>query len=346
MVVRNVDQFLAQAIESILDQTFSDFEFVILDFGSTDRSKSIACSYAARDKRIRLHEIRTCGLGEARNAACFLAGGQYIAIQDADDISLPNRLLWEVEFMQKHPDIALLGGAAQWVDGQAKPLWTCNFPTEHQEIRSTLETDCPFQQTSVLMRREAFLAVNGYRAAFAPSEDYDLWLRISERFRSANLKQVVVKYRIHPQQVSLSRREHQVLCAVAARVSAAFRKNGRPDPFDSVEAITPNTLADLGVPPAELQAGRFLYFRGWIRNMIAAKEYSAALRTASEVLQSDWKYIERREIAYLHRILAQAYWRHGQFRKSLFAAYLGVTLALDQRFGAKLLRRIWNSARA
>jgi glycosyltransferase involved in cell wall biosynthesis len=346
MVVRNVDQFLAQAIGSILDQTFSDFEFIILDFGSTDRSKAIACSYAARDNRIRLHEIPTCGLAEARNAVCFLAEGQYIAIQDADDISLPDRLLWEVEFMEKHPDISLLGGAAQWVDSQARPLWTCTFPTEHQEIRSALKTSCPFQQTSVLMRREAFLAVNGYRAAFAPSEDYDLWLRISERFRSANLKQVVVKYRIHPHQVSLSSREHQVLCAVAARASATFRKNGSPDPLDSVGVITPTLLADLGVSPAELETSLFVYYRDWIFNMFAAKEYSAALRTAADVLRTDWKYVERREIAYLHRILAQVYWRRRQCWKSLFAAYLGVSLALDKHFGEKLLRRIWKLARA
>jgi glycosyltransferase involved in cell wall biosynthesis len=346
MVVRNVDQFLAQAIESILDQTFSDFEFVILDFGSTDRSKSIACSYAARDKRIRLHEILACGLAEARNAACFLAAGQYIAIQDADDISLPNRLLWEVEFMQKHPGISLLGGAAQWIDSQERSLWTCKFPTEHQEIRSALETYCPFSQTSVLMRRDAFIAVNGYRAAFAPSEDYDLWLRISERFRSANLKQAVVKYRIHPQQVSLSRREHQVLCAVAARVSANFRKIGRPDPLDSIDVITPSLLNGLGLSPAELQASFFVYYRRWIFNLFAAKEYSAALKTAAEVLQTDWKYVERREIAYLHRILAQVYWRRREFYKAIFEAYLGVTLALDRHIGEKVLRRFWKSVRA
>src|SRR5215469_14839317 len=136
MVVRNVDRFLAEAIESILSQSFADFEFVILDFGSTDRSKAIASSYAARDHRIRLHEVPACGLAEARNAVCFLAQGQYIAIQDADDISMPDRLLWQVEFAESHPDIGLLGGAYQWVDIQAKPLFTLNVPTEDREIKS------------------------------------------------------------------------------------------------------------------------------------------------------------------------------------------------------------------
>src|SRR5271169_6728077 len=98
MVVCNVDRFLAESIESILGQTFREFEFIIVDFGSTDNSKSIISSYATRDSRIKLRVVPHCGLAEARNAGCFLAQGQYIAIMDADDVSLPNRLLWEVEF--------------------------------------------------------------------------------------------------------------------------------------------------------------------------------------------------------------------------------------------------------
>src|ERR1700733_9393562 len=85
MVVCNVERFLVEAIESILGQTFREFEFIIVDFGSTDQTKGIVSSYAAKDPRIKLHEIPHCGLAEARNVSCFLARGQYIAIQDADD---------------------------------------------------------------------------------------------------------------------------------------------------------------------------------------------------------------------------------------------------------------------
>lgn len=346
MVVRNVDRFLAEAVESILDQTFTDFEFIILDFGSTDRSKEIAARYAAQDSRIRLHEIPACGLAEARNAACSLAEGEYLAIQDADDISMPDRLRWEVEFMQKHPDFGLLGGAAQWVDAQARPLWTLNFPTEDREIRSALSTKCPFCQTAVLIRREAFVAVGGYRTAFATSQDYDLWLRISERFHCANLEQIVVKYRIHPHQASVSRREHQTFCAIAARASAALRKNGSPDPLDSVEAITPQLLANLGVSPAELQVSLFRDNRDWIANMFAAKEYSVALQLAADMLTSHWEYVERREIAYLQLVLARLHWRQKQFPESFFAACRALRPALAKDFGKTLLRRIWKLARA
>ncbi len=97
MVMCNVDRFLAESIESILGQTFRDFEFIIVDFGSTDKSKAIASSYATKDSRIRFHEIPNCGLAEARNVSCSLARGRYIAIMDADDVSVPDRLMLQIE---------------------------------------------------------------------------------------------------------------------------------------------------------------------------------------------------------------------------------------------------------
>ncbi len=342
MVVRNVDRFLADAIESILAQSFIDFEFIILDFGSTDNSNAIVSSYAARDTRIRLHEIPTCGLAEARNAVCHLAQGRYIAIQDADDLSVPDRLRWQVEFMEKHKDFGILGGAAEWVDAQARPLWVLKFPTEDGEIKSAFSTKCPYSHTAVLTRREAFVAVGGYRVAFAPGEDYDLMLRISERFPCANLEQVVVKYRIHQNQVSVSGRKQQTLAVLAARASAAFRKKEAPDPLNSAAAITPELLAGLGVSQAEVQANLFLDCRDWITNMFAANEPTMALQMAAEVLKSDWEHVERREFGYLQFILARLYWRQKQFPESFLAACHAVRRQprLVKRFGEALLRRI------
>jgi glycosyltransferase involved in cell wall biosynthesis len=97
MIIRNVERFLAEAIESILSQFFRDFEFIIVDFGSIDKSKDIAARYAAKDSRIKLSEIPPCSYIEAKIAACSLPKGRYIAIQDADDVSLPDRF-WAVQF--------------------------------------------------------------------------------------------------------------------------------------------------------------------------------------------------------------------------------------------------------
>jgi hypothetical protein len=320
MVVCNVDRFLAEAIQSILEQTFRDFEFVIVDFGSTDKSKDIASSYAAQDGRIKLHEIPHCGLAEARNAGCFLAQGRYIAIMDADDISLPERLMWEVEFMEKHPEVGVLGGAKEWVDATGRFLFMNGDPTEDHEIRSALSVRCAFCQPTVVIRSEAFALVGGYRAAFAPAEDYDLWLRIAEHFQCANLKQVVLKYRIHPYQVSFRKLRQQTLGILGAQVSSASRKSGKPDPLNGVEEITPALVAGLGVSEATQQTALASHCRDWVRNMRIAGEYSVALKAAVDILKSsDVEHAEGRQIADLWLAAAWLYWKQKGFLSSLLA---------------------------
>ncbi len=333
MVTCNVQRFLAEAIESILDQTFRDFEFIIVDFGSTDDSKSIISSYAAKDSRIKFHEIPRCSLATARNAAFFIAQGRYIAVMDADDVSVPDRLAWEIEFMERHPKVGLLGGATESIDTAGKPLiiHSHNSPTAHNEIKSALADRCPFCHSTVLIRGEAFVLVGGYRAAFAQAEDYDLWIRIAEHFEVANLRQVVLKYRIHPHQISMRKRKQQRLCILAAQVSAKLRTSGKADLFDTLAEITPEVLAELGVTEPIQQASLASDYGDWVRNMIA------------EILESsDWEYAESREIADLWLTAARLYWGQEQFLSSVRAVGRAVIVrpAVVGRPFKPLLRRM------
>jgi hypothetical protein len=317
MVTCNVERFLAEAIESILAQTFRDFEFIIVDFGSTDDSKRIAASYAAKDSRIRLHEIPHCGLAEARNAGCFLAQGRYIAVMDADDISLQDRLTSEIDFMEKHPEVGFLGGATEWIDANGKSLRVKHFPAEDRENRIALFRGCSFCQPTVLIRREAFVSVGGYRPVFVLAEDYDLWLRIIQRFQCANLEQVVLKYRSHPHQVQLRNVKQQSLYILAARASALSRRAGNPDPLDSIEEITPAVLAGLGVSEAQQQ---ITADRDLIRATYLAGEYSSALKAAVEALRSsDWENAERWQIADTRLSIAWLHWKQKRFVSSVIA---------------------------
>ena len=319
MVVCNVERFLAEAIESILGQTFRDFEFIIIDFGSTDNCKPIISSYAAEDSRVKFQIIPRCGLAEARNAGSFLAKGRYIAIMDADDVSVPDRLLWETDFMEKHPEVGVLGGAVEWIDATGRALVIWDNPVGDREIKSAFLERCPFWQPSVLMRRDAFLAAGGYRPPFAPAEDYDLWLRMAERVQMANLRQVVLKYRIHSYQVSMRKRAQQTLGCLAARVAASSRRNGIPDPLNSVKEITAESLVALGVTKASQRRELASEMQRWIRYMHMAGEYPVALQAALETLQSDLEHLERRQIADLHLIIAQLYWEQRKFISSFFA---------------------------
>jgi glycosyltransferase involved in cell wall biosynthesis len=329
MVVCNVERFLSEAIESILAQTLAGIEFIIVDFGSNDESKAIVSSYAAKDHRIKLHEVPHCGLPEARNAGCFLARGKYIAIMDADDISMPDRLMSQVKFMEEHPEVGLLGGAVQWFDADGvdlpesilPPGVSLDRPTENAELQLTLLKYCPFWQPSVMVRSDAFVMVGGYRAPFLQAEDHDLWLRISEHFEVANLKRVILRYRIHPHQVSLRKRKQQTLCSLAALASTASRRNGHSDPLDSAEEITPELLCKLGVSEATQQSVLANEYRGWIHNMCGAGEWSAALTAAIEMLKSsDWKYVERRALADMYLKAAQLYWKNHKFTMSIVSA--------------------------
>jgi glycosyltransferase involved in cell wall biosynthesis len=342
MVVCNVDRFLAESIESVLGQTFGDFEFIIMDFGSSDLSKAIASGYAAHDGRIRLHDTPHCGLVEARNAACSLARGQYIAIMDADDVSLPDRLQREIDFMETNPGFGVVGGAAEWIDARGKVLFAVENPIADQEIKSALVTHCPFTHTSLLIRTEAFALVGGYRNAFALSHDYDLCLRISEHFACANLKGAVVKYRVHPHQLSLSKRKRQTFCKLAAQASASSRKTGSSDPLNAVEEITPVVLARLGVTEATQQADLFADYLSWIMNLSAAGEYPDALKATVEALQSNWEFIERRKIAHLYYTSAQLYFRQKSFGNGFLAVCRAVMTqpAIAKRLGEGLLWRL------
>lgn len=326
MVVCNVERFLAESVESILRQTFSDFEFVIVDYGSTDSSKDMVTRYAEKDPRVRLHEIPHCGLGEARNAACSLAQGRYLVLMDADDVALPQRLQLQVDFMEKHPKVGLLGGAVQWINAAGKPIYVGHVPTDDQQLRESMAVHSPFWQPTVILLKEAFVRVGGYRNAFAPAEDYDLWLRITEHFQCANLKDIVLRYRIHPQQVSLRKRKQQTLGILAARRSAAMRKDGLQDIFDSVDVITPELLTELGVSEASQDSAFLLGSRLWIRHMSLAGETSVALQNAEELLRTNWGHAQEWQVADLHLAVAALRWQKKEFAHSIRSAIQAIRM--------------------
>ncbi len=321
MVIRDVERYLPEAIESILKQTFRDFEFIIVDFGSKDRSKDIAASYAVHDSRIKLSEIAACSYIEAKIAACLLPKGSYIAIQDADDVSLPDRLEAEVEFLVKNPQVGFLGGAVEWIDAQGNSLASANdYPTRDADIRAELQVRNTFWHPTILMRRDAYVLVGGYRAAFIQSDDYDLWLRMSEHYQCANLEQRVLKYRVHSQQLSVRKRKDQVLCTLAARAAASLRRAGKVDPLDSASAITPALLGLMGVSEAAQKKEFIDDFRGYVRLMFESGGYDAVPKAVAEMLRDcKGRYHDSLLIVDMQVLAGRAFWKRGKKVRSLLA---------------------------
>jgi glycosyltransferase involved in cell wall biosynthesis len=326
MAVCNVDRFLAESIESILGQTFRNFEFIIVDFGSTDKSKAIAMSYAAKDSRIRFREIPNCVLPAARNAGCSFAEGRYIAVMDADDVCLPDRLRLEVEFMEQHAEVGLLGSAVTWVDSNNRAFGQHAHPSGDQDIRLALADHCTFWHPTVLIRKEAFTSAGGYRTAFVAGHDYDLELRISERYKCANLGQVLLRYRIHTGQISVQRRKQQTLGILATQTSAAMRQKGQHDVFNSVEVITSDLLAQLGIDESIYERTLIAEARRWICNMVSVGETSFALETAVELLKGNWPHAEEWQIADLHLTVARLRWKRREFFQSIRSTVRAVRL--------------------
>ncbi len=179
MSVYNGARFLPEAVESILRQSWSDFEFVIVNDGSTDETWSILEGYRAQDGRVRLVDQEKRGLTASLNRGCSLSKGKFIARMDADDVAMLRRLELQMHFMDTHADVGVLGGAFELIDAAGKRLGVSLLPSEDLEIRRMLLDSTAFLHPSVLISRSALERVGGYREV-KYAEDYDLWLRLAE----------------------------------------------------------------------------------------------------------------------------------------------------------------------
>jgi hypothetical protein len=310
MSVFNGERYLAEAVESILGQNFHDFEFIVINDGSTDRTSVILESYLKIDPRLRVHHQEHKGLVESLNWGCALARGKYVARTDADDIAIEDRLMRQVDFMEKHPDIGVLGGAVQVIDSTGKALETSVNPAEDKDIKlALLRGHCPFWHPSVLMRTDVFVSTGGYRKIVSGAEDHDLWLRIADHYRLANLETVVLKYRLHSSQVTvLKSRQHAFSC-LAAQAAAVARRNGQTDPLDSVDELTLELLAQIGVTKTELYTVLADKYLRCIGTMCDAGQYSVAFDVLNEVFRSsEWKCAGNRAVAEFRLMAARALW--------------------------------------
>ena len=197
----NRERFIGDAIESILGQTFTDFEFIIVDDCSQDRTVAIIQSYQELDGRVRLIQLeRNGGLASARNHGIKAAAGEYISAMDDDDVRLPQSLSKQVAFMEAHPEVGVLGARAQAVDQDLQPLYPMDAPLDHPAIALSLLVQRPFPHSVVMMRRQLCLSLGGYEPSRRSADDVELWSRLVWHTRFANLPDCLLLVRRHPSQ--------------------------------------------------------------------------------------------------------------------------------------------------
>jgi glycosyltransferase involved in cell wall biosynthesis len=281
MPAYNCEAYVLEAVSSMLSQSFADFELLVIDDGSTDSTRKLLDS--VHDPRLRLvSNERNIGLIGTLNRGLELATGRYVARMDADDISAPERLEKQVQFLEAHPDVHVLGTMVNLINEQGKVFGAiAGYPKDADEVHRFLLRECCLIHPSVMFRRDTVQAVGGYAASARHAEDYDLWLRLSDRHKIANLSEKLVSYRMHRNQVSIRNllTQHQV--AQSCRIAALKRRAALGEDVSDTEHVVQANLWGR-LTAAECTLGND--YHNWARIYRWMKHPDMALRLASKAV--------------------------------------------------------------
>lgn len=206
MPVYNTAKFVYQSVMSIISQTMEDFELIIINDNSTDDSLEVISNI--EDSRIKVLSNRNrIGQENSINKGLKFARGKFIAIHDSDDISRPNRLLFQYKFLNSHNDIHLLGTQFDIIDSNSVRITTGPYKSEtHIGNLWTMCLMSDFAHTSVMIRAKTLKFLGGYNPQFSPPSDYELWSRVVRKYKTANLRENLVSYRFHESSLSNRRK--------------------------------------------------------------------------------------------------------------------------------------------
>lgn len=293
MPVYNAAVFLRQAVDSTLCQSFRDFELLVIDDGSSDTTPDMLRSYV--DPRLRLvTNPLNRGLIYCLNLGLELASGAYVARMDGDDVAHFDRLERQVTFLDEHPGTAMVGSWANMVDERGHAFQVVKTVTDSPDIYERLLESNQFVHTSVMFRAETVRAVGGYRLSALHAEDYDLWLRLSERYSLANIPEALVDYRVHREQISLNRLAVQRRSADRCRRDALERRDAVCG-TDARRRITPSLWAGLrgrsGTLGRDYLVWRGTYERMGDRHVSAKLAWRALLH--SPLCREAWRITSR-----------------------------------------------------
>jgi glycosyltransferase involved in cell wall biosynthesis len=284
MTVRNGERFLPAAVESILEQTFTDFELLIRDDGSDDGTHALLRAYAARDSRVKVWvDEPNLGIVRSMNTLFGRARGEYVNRHDADDVSVPDRYAQQVAFLDAHPETGLVGTPVEIIgaDDVPVPVRVPYFSTapDNATIQQQLLQGCCFCQGSVMFRRALLEQVGAYDEALEQAEDYDLWLRMAEVTQLANLTTPLYRYRRHTESISSRRWAQQTLNGAQVIEKALHRRRGSLLPEAERLIVARrwvlSALASCEAGDAEQARERLGHAKYWVAD-IAEREDGAA----------------------------------------------------------------------
>lgn len=280
---RDAERYLAEAVQSILLQEFRDFELLAIDDGSRDSSVALVEAFRQRDPRVRLVRAESKGLPTALNIGIAAAQGRYVARMDGDDVALPRRFTLQLAALERDSRLVVVGSAVEQIDSRGRPLETAWYPTSPGTIRAVLANGrCCLCHPATMIRRDALVAVGGYRTSVPLTEDFDLWLRLARLGDLRNLGWRLLCYRLHPGSVAFQRTRQQITSLLRSAVLDQDKLESRERAF--VEGCTNLELLVARLKPNEDPAKAFLDLTDWyVDNAAMAGEHRAARRLASQL---------------------------------------------------------------
>lgn len=300
MPVYNGERFLRPAMESILAQTYADFELLVLDDGSTDKSGEIVRSF--RDQRIRLCSLEHHGLIATLNVGLRESRGQWIARMDCDDVALSDRFQRQWDHVSHNPDIVALGGAAEIIDGLGcRTGERSTPPADHGSLVANL-TFCgngpSLIHPTVLLRTDAVRQVSGYRTQFPVCEDADLWLRLARAGRLASLPEPVLLLRKHGDNISVLKYQVSTESALAAAVCHTVCQRTGIDPVESLPEAWDACRTRIHAEVEDRRLMRVKIARRRFAERIRSRSLWAMLAAAGSlaVHPGDWRLFRCRQV--------------------------------------------------
>lgn len=233
MSVFNDDKYVRRAIESILNQTLKDIEFIIINDASRDNSLKTIRSYVRKDKRIRLiNNPRELRLAPSLNLGVSHAKADLIARMDPDDISLPERLEIQYHYLQKNPNIAVAGANLSIIDESKKEVWVREYPTQSKDIKKVMLRYAPFAHPSVMIRKKVFEEFGGYDPKMKLCEDIDFWFKIGTKYDFGNIPEKLVQYTLSEKSGTHRNIKQTELLGFKIKLNAIIKYGYRPSLYD------------------------------------------------------------------------------------------------------------------
>lgn len=260
MPAYNSEKYISAAIESVLNQTYKDFELIIIDDASTDSTYNIISSYMNQDSRIKvIKNSKNLNIGESLNKGVAAATSDLIARMDSDDICFENRIELQVKYLLANPHIAVVGSDILLIDEQGNDIHTRAYYYTDNDIKKRMLRYSPFAHPSVMYRKKVFMEFSGYDSSKSPSEDIDLWFRIGTKHSFANIERPLIKYRYFHKSSSNRNLRRLEINTIKMRYQAIKKFGYRPSVIDLVYNL--GQLATIYITPPKLRMWLFNYLR-------------------------------------------------------------------------------------